>query len=105
MEFDFSQKLVILKNPNLLIMTLSLDNDLEEELKKYPEVLEALPTLLREQIALERWRQKRYSRKSRDHAKRLIQEVQETNISREEAGRNLEGAIDNIARHFNPDHD
>lgn len=46
-------------------MTISLEPDLESKLKRFPQILERLPHLLAEQIALEEWRERRYSAEAR----------------------------------------
>ena len=90
-------------------MTLTLERDLEEQLREFPEVRENLPGLLdrlvREQIALEKWRQNRYDPEKRQKAKRLIREAQDSEMSREEAGELLEDSIKKIAPYFEEQND
>jgi hypothetical protein len=46
-------------------MTIHLEHDIETKLERFPQILERLPNLLAEQIALEEWREERYSAEAR----------------------------------------
>ncbi len=77
-------------------MALNLETDLEQELKDYPQIVERLPTLLREQIKVEKWRARRFKVEDRDFASSIIEEAGKSLANREGSARKLEEAADEI---------
>ncbi len=52
-------------------MTIDIQQDLESKIRRYPQIVERLPRLLEQQVALEQWREKRYS----DQARAIVDQV------------------------------
>lgn len=74
-----------------MTLTLSLPADLESEVLRIPDLDQRLSSFVREQVALEKWRQKRYG----DDARRMAQESLKdaATMSRDEAVAGLEKSL------------
>ncbi|MEO0415377.1 MAG: hypothetical protein AAF226_10545 [Verrucomicrobiota bacterium] len=85
-------------------MTINLKRDLESRIQKFPQIMDRLPSLLEQQVALEEWRERRFSDEARSIVDQVFNDSRDKSHTTSQDFSRLEAAFAELSGYLEANH-